>query len=163
MEKTSTFITQDNSFIIELSRKDSSLFQDINKSYKCFCILSFKNNIGTIIKQISMTDIEISILLDNIYFYLESGFDVNYYIKSHDTTGEEYIIQIFTELKEGGYKTNDCREFFKLSAYKNEVIVPVLQFDVSNTLPYLLNELYELCLEDSTDNNMKSLDPSFLL
>ena len=57
-----TFITQDNDYIIELSKRRS-----IFSPNRVICNITFKNILGITILSLNISDIEIVNIIDNIY------------------------------------------------------------------------------------------------
>lgn len=135
-----TFKTIDNNYIIEFIKKEKSFF---NTSYEFTCIINFKNIYGTLLKSISLNNIELSKLLDNLQMYLMLDQSIYFHIYSPDGFGNDhYIIGLSTEYND---KILFWKNIFTLYGYYNESIIKILSFDISGNLDELIDNIYNIC------------------
>lgn len=102
----------------------------------------FTNNIGVNLIELLLTDIDISILLDNIDFMLQSNQD--FVMKttslSSSTVGDTFI-SIYCENVYVNEYTITPRYFFKVFSYSNEEMKKILSFDITDNLEEFYNLL----------------------
>ena len=87
-----TFITQDNDYIIELSKRRS-----IFSPNRIICNITFKNILGIIILSLNISDIEIVNIIDNIYAYNEFRGNIIYSINTESSDMTYYSIGFSSE------------------------------------------------------------------
>ena len=89
--KIETFITQNKDYKIEFIKKENYL--SFSSSQFIYTI-NFINMYGTIVKSITLNDIEILILLDNFYAFIDMNRDLYMYIESKDSSCSCYVIRL---------------------------------------------------------------------
>ena len=87
-----TFITQDNDYIIELSKRRS-----IFSPNRIICNITFKNILGITVLSLNISDIEIVNIIDNIYAYNEFGGNIIYSINTESSDMTYYSIGFSSE------------------------------------------------------------------
>ena len=86
-------ITDDRNIVIEFEdTKKITLFQNNFADY--ICTIRFKNILGRVIKEINMTELKVGVLIDNIYYFLETNQEVYCYIESTSINSPDCIISI---------------------------------------------------------------------
>jgi hypothetical protein len=147
----SEFVSGNNDIIIELDR-EKRLFSS-SSEYSYLCKFTFKNNLGIILKQFTLSPLNVSIMLDNIYNLLEFG--INEIYMQFECCGLNYEdIAIKIELK---CINNRYYETFNLYNYINEQLVPILSFDIIDNIVDFCYLLYYTFLIDIGD--FKLQDP----
>lgn len=155
MDKHNVFISTDKDYIIELERKNLNLFSfgSDDNSLKYLCIMRFKNNLGVVIKEITISDLTASIFIDNIYNFLEFGsMDCYFHFNASNSTLEEYAVKIYLEpfdIKiDGQYRSYSYKQIFQLFSYYDERLIPIVSFDISDNLVELIDKIYDTFLID---------------
>ena len=149
-----TFITQDNDYIIELSKRRS-----IFSPNRVICNITFKNILGITILSLNISDIEIVNIIDNIYAYNEFGGNIIYSINAESSDMTYYSIGFSTEqsnnfLNELSFETKDILTIY---AYRNETMMKILSFDITNSLESFCNTLYDVFIGDLDPTTKKEL------
>lgn len=152
-----TFITQDNDYIIELSKRKS-----IFSSNRTICNITFKNNLGNIILSLNLSDIELVNIIDNIYAYAEFGGNIIYSIRNNNENNICYSIGISSEYFDdyselGTICTKSNRDIFTVYSYRDDSMIKLLQFNISDSLQYFCDLLYETFIEDIDDITRKEI------
>ena len=137
-----TFITQDNAYIIDLSKRRS-----IFSPNRVICNITFKNILGITILSLNISDIEIVNIIDNIYAYNEFGGNIIYSINTESSDMTYYSIGFSTE------QSNNLTIY----AYRNETMMKILSFDITNSLESFCNTLYDVFIEDIDPTTKKEL------
>ena len=149
-----TFITQDNDYIIELSKRRS-----IFSPNRIICNITFKNILGITILSLNISDIEIVNIIDNIYAYNEFGGNIIYSINVESSDMTHYFIGFSTEQSNNFLNglSFETKDILTIYAYRNETMMKILSFNVSNSLESFCNTLYDVFIEDIDSTTKKEL------
>lgn len=181
-EKPIIFRSQDNSVDIEFTKEKINRnfsFAKTDEEDRYMYTMIIKNAIGTIIKVINLSDCEMYILLDNLYFFLQSKNEtMTFSLSCKDSIGTSFIFTL-----ESLYFQDDTnithlfhsiigQSIFKIHQFLNDTIVPIISFDISNSIPEFINCIYEICIQGldisndeyyTATNIGKLIKPDFLL
>lgn len=178
------FKSQNRDIIIKFTKEKVNRtfsFAKSNEEDRYIYTMIIENSIGTIIKVITLSDCEMYILLDNLYYFLYSNNEtMTFSISCKNSIGTSFIFTI-----ENGYllpeNNNQVislfdsklgQSIFKIHQYLNDTIVPIISFDISNSIPEFINCIYQICIqglnisesEEYTATNIgKLIKPDFLL
>ena len=153
MEK---FITQDNDYIIELSKKYSIFIPD-----RVICNITFKSILGNIILSLDIPDIEIVNIIDNIYAFYEFGGNIIYSLNSYNQDLISYSFglsieqpnSIETLIGENLY----TKDIFSVYYYNNGEMKRILSFNVSDSLSTFVELLYNVFIDDIDEDIKKNI------
>lgn len=141
-----TFISEDNDIIIDMDRSVRKVFFSENNGFDYFCTLTFKNNLGVVLKQIVISELDVSILIDNIYNLLEGRMNEVYvHFNSYDSSCIDIAIKIETNanmVQQSYYQT------FTLYNYINQQLIPILNFNIIDNIVEFVELLYSTFLID---------------
>lgn len=155
MENKIIFRSQNNDIIIEFIKEKvnrSFSFAKNNSEDRYLYHMVFMNNLGTIIKDIKISDCEMYILMDNIYNFIWYGLDsTSVSLSCKDSIGETFIYTIETENIISNTNFNNVKNIFKVMQYIDEVLIPIISFEISNSIVDLLNCIYDICIEGAID------------
>lgn len=155
--KIRTFITQNKDYKIEFIKKENYLSFS---SSKFIYVINFMNIYNTLIKSIILSDIEILILLDNLYAFIDMGKDLYMYLESKEYFCSFYVIKL--GISEEIYDNiKYCKDIFILYNYYNKTFIPILQFEISDNIVEFMQIVYDMYFEDNDDTEY--LNPSYLL
>ena len=145
---TTKFITENKEYIVEFSKKPT-LF---DAGYNNIITINFNNSIGLNIKSIKLTDIDIYKLIDTIEFAIAMNLDNSTFINGIDNIS--YIIQIYQEENANfnifEYNGTNSKIYFQILEMKDvEHVIPILKFEITNTINEFLDILYELYKDDT--------------
>lgn len=155
-----SIITDDKSIVIEFDRKELSLFSNSRADF--MCTIRFKNNLGRLLKEISITEIEVGILIDNIYHFLETNQEVYYYINANSTNCINSVISIaLEECNISGDKY--WRDILCVYDYINGQMIPRFKTDITDAKIEFIDKLYNLYIGPSNHiENPLDYNPDFL-
>ena len=148
------FITQDNDYILELSKHKSIFSPD-----RSICNITFKNIIGTKILSLNIPDITITNIIDNIFAYNEFGGNIICYMNAtnaDNSTLNSYYIGFSTEYDYDnlGIKIPNTKDIVTIYSYKDEIMIKIISFNVSDSLETLCNLLFDTFISDM-DSDIK--------
>ena len=83
------------------------------------------NMYGTIVKSIILNDIEILILLDNFYAFIDMNRDLYMYIESKDSSCNCYVIRLSISEEISDNNIKYCKDTFILYNYYNETFITI--------------------------------------
>lgn len=151
--KSASFITQDNDYIIELNRRKS-----IFKPNYFICNITIKNIFGNIIISLDLSDLDIVNIMDNIYAFFEFGGSVMYSASAYNQNMNQYTFEFSVEQSSllslfDGTKS-PTRDIFTIYSYNNGIMTKVISINMADSLDYFVNLLYDTFFED-TDPNIK--------
>lgn len=155
--KIETFITQNKDYKIEFIKKENYL--SFSSSQFIYTI-NFINMYGTIVKSITLNDIEILILLDNFYAFIDMNRDLYMYIESKDSSCSCYVIRLSISEEISDNNIKYCKDTFILYNYHNEIFIPILQFEITDNIVEFMQKIYDIYYEDNID--IEYLNPSYL-
>lgn len=180
------FISQDKDIIIIFQKEKVNRifsFAKTDEEDRYLYTMIFKNMMGTILKIIQLSDCEMYILLDNIYYFLQSHNDnMTVSLSCKNSTGQFYIFTIDTyyenqELLQSNsflnMKSIIGKNIFKIYQHLGDTLTTIISFDISNSLPEFANCIYNICIEGISNINNESdiiptnigtlIKPDFLL
>lgn len=141
----SIFTSYNKDIIIEMSRKKINRFSSDIIDMNYMCSIVFKNSLGNILKELIISEIDVGILIDNIYNFLENTVtDCIIHFNSSDTRCIDNTIQLSHEINEIGFH----RDIFSLYNYMDDQLIKVLSFDITNSLVEFVDMLYYTFLID---------------
>lgn len=156
MENRVIFKSQNNDIIIEFIKEKvnrSFSFAKNNSEDRYLYHMIFMNNLGTIIKDIKISDCEMYILMDNIYNFIWYGLDsTSISLSCKDSIGEMFIYTIETENTISDNNSTNVKNIFKVMQYIDEILIPIISFEISNSIVDFLNCIYNICIEDTINN-----------
>lgn len=151
-------IADDNDIIIEFEKIPISHFFFEDTGAKYICNIIFKNNIGNVLTTISCTDTEMILFIDNIevflFDYINSN-DISYYFSSTDSSMISKLVKLekdnskYTFVEYNGKMFYRYNVIFNVFHYRDEDLVKVLSFNMTNKLIEFLNQLYESFIIDN--------------
>lgn len=153
-------ITDDRNIVIELEdRKKITLFKNNFADY--ICTIRFKNILGRVIKEINMTELKVGVLIDNIYYFLETNQEVYCYIESTSINTPDCIISINLEecIIDGKQYWKDILSIYD---YIDGNMIPRIKTDISNSKVDFIDKLYNLYIGPSSIENKLDYCPDFL-
>ena len=139
------FVTPDRNYTIEFYKKPAIMS---NVGYTHIISLIFKNNIGLEIKKVNLTNLDLSIWLDNLIYFVTENQDSNCFI--HGINETDYIFQLYKD-NDANYSINEftgtnTKIFFSLLELRFvEQIAPILTFEIDqDSIVELMDILYPL-------------------
>lgn len=157
------FISQNKDIIIEFTKEKVNRnfsFAKSDSEDRYIYTLIFKNMVGTVVKEIKLSDCEMYILLDNIYYFIQSHSEtLSVSLSCKESVGTSYIFIIETEYPEiqsiNNFKSIVSKNIMKILQLNGETLIPILSFEVSNSIAEFANCIYDICIKDTDieDNN----------
>ena len=150
------FITQDNDYIIELSKKIS-----IFSSNRIICNITFKSILGNTILSLDIPDIEIVNIINNIYASFEFEGNIIYTLNSYNQDLISYSFGLSIEqpnsfetlIEENLY----IKYIFSIYCYNNGEMKRILSFNISNSLSTFADLLYDTFINDIDEDTKKNI------
>ena len=150
------FITQDNDYIIELSKKIS-----IFSSNRIICNITFKSILGNTILSLDIPDIEIVNIINNIYASFEFEGNIIYTLNSYNQDLISYSFGLSIEqpnsfetlIEENLY----IKYIFSIYCYNNGEMKRILSFNISNYLSTFADLLYDTFINDIDEDTKKNI------
>ena len=107
----------------------------------------------------NISDIEIVNIIDNIYAYNEFGGNIIYSINAESSDMTYYSIGFSTEQSNNFLNglSFETKDILTIYAYRNETMMKILSFNVSNSLESFCNTLYDVFIEDIDSTTKKEL------
>lgn len=150
------FKTINNDYIIELERKEVSIWNEDN-NYKYLCTFIFKNSIGIPILQLTTSEEYIKNLLDVIYNYIEFNmFDIFTEFNGSNLNTNYFS---FRFQKDTDNSDNDILTVYQSNLYDHNQLIPRIKIEFnSESLADFLNLIYFIFLIDIDDSLYQSPD-----
>ena len=150
------FKTINNDYIIELERKEVSVWNEDN-NYKYLCTFIFKNSIGIPILQLTTSEEYIKNLLDVVYNYIE--FNMNDIFTEFNGSNLNTNYFSFRFQKDIDNFNNNTLTVYQSNLYDHNQLIPriKIEFD-SESLADFLNLIYFIFLIDIDDSLYQSPD-----
>lgn len=160
MNKNDIFKSSNNDIIIEMNRIErKGIYNIYPPGFQYECILRFKNNLGILIKELRVTEIEILKLIDNIYSFLELNEDILFSFNSINQDYTTTILKLSLEVYDNTYLI----QFFRLFSSNGEELKPIISFDISDNIIDLINKLYYTFIVDSSIDNIDIYNPEYII
>lgn len=181
------FISQDKDIVIIFQKEKVNRtfsFAKTDEEDRYLYTMIFKNMVGTVLKIIQLSDCEMYILLDNIYYFLQShNNNMTVSLSCKDSIGQFYIFTIDTYYEEeqkisqlnsfSNMKYVISKNIFKIYQHLGDTLTSIISFDISNSLPEFANCIYNICIEGISNIDIESgitptnigtlIKPDFLL
>lgn len=151
------FITQDNDYIIELSKKIS-----IFSSNRIICNITFKSILGNTILSLDIPDIEIVNIIDNIYASFEFEGNIIYTLNSYNQDLISYSFGLSIIEQPNSFETLIeenlyIKYIFSVYCYNNGEMKRILSFNISNSLSTFADLLYNTFINDIDEDTKKNI------
>lgn len=146
-----TYKSDNNEYTVELSKIDS-IFSD-----RVLCNLKFKDSIDNIVLDLTISEIDLLNMIDNIYegLYL---YDILYTFQTPNKDNITYSIGLTSYPNENNVNTVidylNVRRY--ITIYKND-LYKVLTFEITNSLDQFCELLYDEYIDSLPDDKKKEI------
>ena len=152
------FESSDKNYKIEMTRIQPRVFSFSNNGI--ICNFKIYTNIGSLLKEFNISDVDVSILLDNIYYSLECGDMAVALNSSIDSSGKVLLVKLWLEEYTGEGYLDSNYNMINASAnpyssksiiLKNKIafcdilqdeVKTILSFDIGDNLYEFIDDLY---------------------
>ena len=149
-----TYTSDNREYTIDITSTPSLFQQD-----RVLCKLTFKDSINSPVLELTVSEMDILNLIDNIYAFLYTTTDILYTFQTPNKDNITYVIQLVS------YQNTDIntiwntniRRFLSVLSYKDDIMNKILTFEVTNSLDTLCDILYEETIEPIPDPLKKEL------